>query len=74
MFGHKQRGPHLPGGSHCAVAACNVYHNFMYEGGIDLRSLRGAARHRLLQFVDSVGSELWRVASLSTTAPPRRPD
>jgi len=34
IFGHKQRGPHLPGGSEEAARACNIFANATYEGQV----------------------------------------
>ncbi|RYY31974.1 hypothetical protein EON62_05970, partial [archaeon] len=58
VFGHKQRGPHISGGSLCAVAACNVFHHLMYEGGLHLERIAERDKdlfHRIVTFIDNYG-------------------
>ena len=40
IFGYKQRGPYLNGGSDAAVDACNIYFHLSYEDAVDAERLR----------------------------------
>lgn len=62
VFGYKQRGPHLPNvppeHSSAAVESFNVYFHLMYEGAVDLGSLREGNEplyKRAMSVIDNFG-------------------
>ena len=40
MFGYKSRPPTIPGGSHEAVDACNVFFHLTYTDAVDLNRMK----------------------------------
>ena len=72
IFGCKQRGPYLPGGTSAAEEACNVFFHLTYEGAVDLDRLQDVnpgLYHTVIKMINEYGQT---PAQLLTKPHPRR--
>ena len=73
VFGCRQRGPWLRGGSAAAVERCNTFFHLTYEGSVDCGRLAALGRPDLLRTVRSMVSEYGQTPpQLFEHAHPRR--